>query len=130
MTQNELLDKCEAQVKDLIERLPKALEGLSDEQFNTPAPGGPWSIAGIIDHMNIAAGPYFATVAPLIKNGPKSAGGEVKNTFFGGMITKAAGPNGNAPASGNMVPSKTKYDKSVVDEWLLLHNQFLELTNE
>ena len=130
MIQNELLDKCEAQLKDLIERLPKAVEGLTDEQFNTPAPGGPWSIAGIIDHMNIAAGPYFVAAAPLVKNGPRNSGSAVKNTFFGGMITKAAGPNGNAPAAGNMAPSKATYDKAVLHEWLTIHNQILELVTD
>lgn len=129
MTQTELLDDCRARLESLLDRLPKAVEDLSDEEFNKVAPGGEWSLAGIIDHTLVSLDPYIEAARPLIdqQSGP-TPGGQVKNTFFGGMVTKAAGPGGNAPAPKNMYPRKERFDKSLVEDWVKAHQELLELT--
>lgn len=125
MTQTELLDGSTRVVEDLLVRLPRALEGLTADQMSRPAPGGPWSLAGIVDHMTVSMEPYLSAVEPLLVDGGAEAGRPVSNTFMGKMITRGAGPEGNVPAFGATLPRVQAYDDGVLEAWTARHRQFL-----
>ncbi len=126
MTQNELLDAAEMKVRDLLVRLPRAVEGLSDDQLSLPAPGGPWSLGGIVDHMNVSVRPYLELVKPRLTDAGRSGSDVVRNTIWGRLITKGAGPDGNAPAPTVTHPTGERFSRAVVEEWIALHQEFLE----
>jgi hypothetical protein len=48
--------------------------------------------------------------------------------MIGAAIAKAAGPGGNAPVPPGMAPGKGPYDKSIIDEFIHLHEKLNGLT--
>lgn len=128
MVKSELLDDVTKRVGNLVERLPAAVEGLTVEQMSKPAPGGPWSLGGIIEHMNIAVAPYLDVVGPLVEKSTGHPADEtVSNTFMGRMITRGGGPTGNAPAPTVSHPKQTKYDPKILEDWISHHKRYLEI---
>ncbi len=127
MNQIELVQSTVKKLSSQIERLPDALSGISDEQFNRRMEGHAWTLGGIVDHMLLSHEPYLRIVTPLIDSSEGASGKDPKPSVIGKLLIKGAGPEGNAPAPKVLVPNRSHCDLMIVDRWLELHQEFLEV---
>ncbi|MBX3118686.1 MAG: DinB family protein [Fimbriimonadaceae bacterium] len=127
MTSKEYLAGYPDRVNALVERLKKAVDGLTDEQFNTKQEDGWWSIGQIIEHLMIANGPYLVEMAHVAKSAPRSGGtDEIKHTWFGRFLINAM-DKPNIPAHRSMHPGPGPMEKSKVDDWAAQYSELVSI---
>src|ERR1051325_2858632 len=93
-TQTELLDEWRAECAANVDEAKRLTNGLSDDQFNWhPAPDR-WSIAQIIDHLNIVARLTLPRLEEAISLAPNTDSRKVwKPTFMERLFISMLGPN-------------------------------------
>lgn len=126
MTCEEALANFEKRMVDQIERMRKATNGLSDEQLRAQPEPGVWGVGQVIEHLNMATGPYLTVMDRAIRGALGDGSGLLKLTFLGRLIAKAAGPDGNAPAPKAMSPGANQTGEDVA-EWFRQADRVLEL---
>lgn len=117
MNTDRFLEQCRSKAQEHKERLHRAIADLSDEALNTKTPQGEWSPYQVIEHLNLANGPYLRAMANVIFELPTGQNPEIKHTWFGNMLIKAVGPDSNAKPPKGMVPIKPMFGREVVDRW-------------
>lgn len=126
MTCRELIQKCEAQQKDLLARAEKAQAALSNKQWNE-APAVGWSPAQIFEHMTLASSPYIEILERELPIAPMGDESPVRHTLFGRMIYKVSGPSTNAPSPKNLHPSNKKHTREIYSVWMDQQNRIVKL---
>ncbi len=126
MTCDEALANFEKRVADQIERMRKATDGLTDGQLRAQPEPGVWGVGQVIEHLNLATGPYLTVMDRAIRDASGDGTGLLKLTFLGRLIAKAAGPDGNAPAPKAMSPEANQTSEDVA-EWFRQADRVLEL---
>jgi uncharacterized damage-inducible protein DinB len=128
---------CSTFLEEIVERLEKLVSRgrlvgrtLSEQQLNWSPGAGMWTIGQIFEHMHIANDLYLAPMERAISTARFGGDGEVKHTWIGGLIIKAAGPEGNAPAPRKMVPGPGPYSASVVEQFVSDHEAVAHLARE
>lgn len=117
MTCNEVLANYEERLVGQIARMKSVTEGMTDEQLRAAPEPGVWGVGQVIGHLNMATGPYLDVLDQTIQKASADLGGMLKFTWFGKLIVKAAGPDGNAPAPKNMSPEANQTQADVM-EWM------------
>lgn len=114
-----------AKIRHHSEASVTAARALSEEKLNTPV-DGQWSVAMVLEHMNVSHGAYLETLQKLVPTlGPAS--GPAKTTFMGRKVCKFAGPNGNAPVPSKAMPAVQTYGPEVIDRFSQIQREFADL---
>jgi hypothetical protein len=116
MTYDELVANVSARSNDHVARATAAAEGLSVEQFNSPA-GKEWSVARVFKHLCLADEPYLKAIEEAVPVS-KAGSGEVRHSWVGKLLMKVSGPGGNAPAPAFLIPPELALSTQVIDEWI------------
>lgn len=131
MAQKEFLASGRAHINDLISRVQGVTDGLTDAQLSAPDPSGAWGIGQILEHLNLAHGAYLEAGRGAMEHPVRDAAiGPISLTFFGNMLTRMAGPEGNAPVPKPLIPISDHYSSAVVDQFVSIHRSINELISE
>lgn len=125
----EFLDKQKLRLSEQVDRVKKVTEGLSDAELSKQPEPGVLGVGQVLEHLNLSTEPYLRVMGAAISRGVDDTGGEVRGTFFGKAVAKAAGPDGNAPMPGSMKPGTTQ-TRAVVDQWLDLQVRLDQLIDQ
>lgn len=126
MTCNELLEACEKQNRELLERGKMAAAQLDDDAWNR-APKGGWSPAQIFEHLILSNRDYVEIIAKRLESAPPGGDAPVKHSFFGRIILKSAGPSGNGLVPKPFVPKPGPYTRDVLHRWTAQQEQIIDL---
>lgn len=129
MKAGEFLDKCQTRLTNQVERVKAATDGLSDDELSQQPEPKMLGVGQILEHLNMATEPYLRVMGAVISRGVDDRGGDVRGTFFGKTVAKAAGPDGNAPMPSSMKPGTTQTG-AVVDQWLDLQVRLDQLIDQ
>lgn len=125
---SEFLRDVEQRLLEHVERARAATESLTDVGLNAKPATNPWSIAQIFAHMMLANGSYLPTMQAAISgNKPAKNPSPIQHSFFGRMLLKASGPQGNAPAPKSMRPKAGPFSRDVVEKWMVQTREIVEL---
>ena len=125
MTFDAFLDGIADRAKEHERRAVSASEGLTSEQFNKPA-GQEWSVARVYKNLCLADEPYLVAIENALANAAAGSG-QVKHSFFGKMLMKFSGPDGNAPAPAFLIPPALALSTDVIEEWKGYRSTFIRL---
>lgn len=126
MEQSAFLDHLRSETQQLTIRLEKAAATHSDETWDiVPARG--WSPAGIARHMVLTNAPYLSVLAGVVAQARPATQARIAHTWFGSMLLKGAGPQGNSPAPRSLHPGPGPHGKPVVEEWTRQQTAWLAL---
>lgn len=114
-----------AKIRHHSEASVSAARGLSAEKLNAPV-DGQWSVAMVLEHMNVSHGAYLETLRKLVPT-LCPASGPAKTTFIGRKVCKFAGPNGNAPVPSKAMPAVQTYGPEVIDRFSQIQREFADL---
>lgn len=115
MTFDELLNWFIISTSDCISRIQTAVGNLSEADFNKSAIPGLWSPALIVEHLVLSNAPYIEMIEGAVAAAePLDGSTEMKQTFLGAQIRKAAGPSGNAPVPRAFAPKASEVPKSQI----------------
>lgn len=129
MTSKEYLAAYPARVNSLVARMNKAVNSLTDEQFNQKQANGWWSIGQIIEHLYIATAPYLSAMTEISQTTPKKGGGdEIKHTWFASFLISAM-DKPNTPAPKSMIPKPGPTPRSTLVAWLGQMEGLLEIAH-
>ena len=77
-----------------------------------------WSAAQIVEHMIIVNRIYLQEIQGGMERVKKATGdASLRYTFFGRLLIRASGPNGNAPSPKVFIPSSNPIWQEVFAEW-------------
>lgn len=126
MNSDDFLDECRAKAQDQVNRARIVMESIDDAGINYVPKGDLWTVGQVFDHMIMANTPYLATIESQLDRAPREGPGEINHTFFGKMIMKHGGPEGNVPAPKSMVPPPPPTARERIDLWFAQMTLFLE----
>lgn len=126
MTCKEWLDDCRQKFEDQLQRADAVSAKIDEEAWNRPHPGG-WSPAQIFEHLVLSNGPYLLMLAEAVPLAPAGEESPVRQTWFGKMLLKMAGPTGNAPTPKAFVPGPGPFSREVFDGWRSQQVRVIEL---
>lgn len=117
MTASQFCSEC----KEAIISLSSKIESLdlNDAALNSRTSGETWTVGQILEHMLLAHKPYVATMQnglATASTGNPDAG--VAFTWFGRLIARGAGPEGNVPAPKQLQPSGGPHDSKTIADWI------------
>jgi hypothetical protein len=116
MTPAEFRQSIAPRIDDQIARTRAALDGLPIEKWNEAIPNWDWTVAQILEHVHMSNRSYLAPLEVVLRN-PVKGESPFKLGFLATQIIKNAGPGGNAPAPGRVVPAKGPYDDKVLERF-------------
>jgi hypothetical protein len=123
----EFLDVIERRLEDQIKRGRSVGHSMSPEQLNWSPGADKWSMAQIYEHMMLGNSFYLQIVRDAIDASLKGGNEEIKHSFVGKLIIRAAGPKGNAPPPRQMVPEPGPYTPDIVERWAGQTQAFLDM---
>ena len=107
MTVDDFLDHVIERNELFNRRLEKAITGKSNDDLLRQSHHGEWSPIQVVEHMTLANSYYLPMMSDALASASRGAPArEIKHSFFGRMIIKATGPNGNAPAPASLHPKE------------------------
>lgn len=126
MTCQELIVQGESQNRELLERGKAAAAKLDDQEWNQAPPKG-WSPAQIFEHLLLTNQAYVDLIAEKLKTAPKGGDTPIRHTWFGKIILKSAGPEGNGPVPKPFIPHAGPYTRDVLDRWIAQQQAIIDL---
>src|SRR5579871_492466 len=125
----ESLAEWTASNNQMMTRLECAVGDLDEETLNRRPDAKTWSPLQVVEHLVLTNAPYLQTISAALDRASSSTGDpEVRLSFFGRILRRAAGPGRNTPALLKMLhPRATPIAKSIVDEWQQQQKQLLAL---
>jgi hypothetical protein len=131
VTDGALLESVISRLEDLVQRVQILSQGIGERELNAKPIPKRWSIGQTFEHMILGAQDYVANVRTALANTRREGvEREVSHTWFGRIIIRGAGPTGNAPVPKPLIPEDGPYRKDVVDRWLALHQEIIELAKK
>lgn len=126
MTCTELVAEAERRTQEQTERIRAKLATFEEAAWEKISPGSDWSTGPILEHMIISNESYLPTLETAVASAARGgSGSEARTTLFGRMLTKAAGPDGNAPAPKAMRPPPGPVDRDAVSaRWYASQERF------
>ena len=121
------LETATASLNDLINRARFDGAHLSSTQLNWKPSEDQWSIGQIFEHMHLATAPYLQPMTEAIENAPFDRKGEVRHSWIGKLIIKAAGPDSNAPAPKQLIPGSGPHNGTVIEKFVADYQRLAEL---
>jgi len=117
--------------QEMLARMLVLTANLDEKTLNTTPDASLWSPAQIIEHLVLANRPYLRAIGGVLKNAPRTQGdAPLRYTFFGKLLRKAVGPDGNAPAPKALHPRTTPIPTSVIQEWQQQQTELMALLNQ
>lgn len=115
--------------EELLHRGIVVTQDVSGDQLNI-ALGNEWSPAQVFDHLTLGNAIYIQTIQSGLDSA-KTIGEdlEARGTWFGRIIEKGAGPNGNAPVPKSIRPRSGFIEKTIVDKWVDQQREIIRLLN-
>ena len=126
----DFIDDVEQRLVDGINRGRDAGHSVTPDQLNWCPGPSKWSMAQIFEHMMLANAGYLPTIRNAIDSSAKDQQRQVKHTFFGKLIIRGAGPQGNAPAPKQLVPGPGPYTPDIIDRWAAQSQAVLDMARE
>ncbi|MBV6459242.1 MAG: hypothetical protein HONBIEJF_02387 [Fimbriimonadaceae bacterium] len=118
MTAAELVDSCLIELDRHLERVEAVRRRVDDSVWNRRTARGEWSAGEVVEHMVRTHQPYMERVGAAVAAAGPDGGAPVEHTWFGGLLIKASGPNGNAKSPGSTVPAERQYDEVDYRRWV------------
>jgi hypothetical protein len=123
------------QVRTLIRRARELTEGVSPDTFNRTPPGGGWSAAQCLDHLNETARIYLPIIADAMDTGSPAAGAgpHEGRTLLGRVVVWSQEPpvRLRVRTFEGMLPSSEELDPDqVLEDFELLHEELIVRINE
>lgn len=129
MTRDELLEAVRTRVPEQTRRAVQAAERIRDGRWEDHPIPGEWSVPQVFHHLTLANAPYFEGMRSALASAGPGPNAEVRFTWFGTFIRKAAGPGGNAPPPKALIPSKDPIGREVVEVWRGQQDELLRLAD-
>lgn len=126
MNSDAFLEKIAEQAQDQVNRARVIMESIDDATINRVPEGNLWTVGQVFDHMIIANTPYLAVIEEKLSTTKKTGAGEIKHSWLGNFLMKAAGPEGNAPAPKFMIPANPPTSRERIDLWFTQMDLFLQ----
>lgn len=126
MTRSESLSAWMRRNEEQVSRVREATEGLSEAVLNRRPDSKTWSPAQVLEHLVISNRPYLQTIRDGLSRAAVEDS-EIRNTFFGRMIVKGAGPGGKAPVIKKLMPRDSPILLEIIQEWKAQQSQFHSL---
>ena len=115
----------------MVECLVSSTRDLDDAAMNYRPDRSIWSPAQVVEHMVLANRPYLKTIEAGMERAQKGTGDhQIHYSFFGKLLIKAVGPDGNAPAPKVLHPSPRPIWRDVFTEWQQQQTQLLSLLDQ
>ena len=111
------LEELRSRIEDLRSRGNLIGRVLTDAQLNWSPGADKWSAGQIFDHMRIANSYYFGIMEKAVDKGRYGPRQEVRHTWIGSFLIKAAGPSGNVPAPKQMIPARGPFDEKILTQF-------------
>jgi hypothetical protein len=117
--------------EEMIARLLALSAGIDEKTLNTTADASLWSPAQVVEHLVLTNRPYLNVMAAVLKTAGRGAvDAQVRYSVIGGILCKAAGPDGNAPAPKALHPRTTSIPLTIVEEWRQQETELLGLLDQ
>ena len=129
MNSDAFLDEIGHKAQDHVNRARVIMESIDDSVINRVPAGNLWTVGQVFDHLIIANTPYLAIMEEKVRL-PKDGPGEIKHTWIGNFLMKAAGPSGNAPAPKAMIPADPPTSRERIDLWFVQMGLFLQFIDQ
>lgn len=104
------LDRCIARIEPL--------KKLSAQQFNAITPAHNWSVGQQIEHLLLSHEKQVEQLRGVLSILPDYRGEELRFSWIGKFIAKAAGPAGNGPVPKPFVPGAGPFAVAILDRLL------------
>jgi len=115
----------------MLARMLALTPNLDEKTLNTTPDASLWSPAQILEHLVLTNKPYLRAIGGVLKSAPRIQGDpSLRYTFFGSLLRKAAGPDGNAPAPKSLHPRTTSIPITIVQEWQQQQIESMALLNQ
>ncbi|HZH98555.1 MAG TPA: DinB family protein [Fimbriimonadaceae bacterium] len=120
MTQLDLIEAVRGHLDEQEEFVCSQVRGLGREALNWKAAPDGWSVAQCLDHLIRTADMYLGALDAAISAAPPRAEEAHRNTWLGGKIIAAVGPDSkaNVPVPKPLIPSEAPFDESICDRFL------------
>ena len=129
MEYTSFLDSAHHRLSASVARIEELCRPLTPEQLTKQPEPGVWGVGQILEHLAVSMESYDEVLPHAVQGAP-SGGGEVKHTRFGSFIIKACQPGANSPAPKPFHPVQPRYDQSVVDRFVKVHQGVLDLIGQ
>ena len=104
--------------EQMTTRLLALTSGLDEQTLNTSPDPSLWSPAQVVEHLVLTNRPYLQLMGTALQTAARvSDDPPVHLSFFGRILCKAAGPDGNAPAPKALHPRTTPIPITILQEW-------------
>ncbi|MCW3055004.1 MAG: hypothetical protein JWN14_4174 [Chthonomonadales bacterium] len=117
--------------QEMLARMLVATAHRDEKALNTTPDVSLWSPAQIVEHLVLTNRPYLRAIADVLQiaaHVPEDP--LLRYTFIGGLLCKAAGPDGNVPAPKALHPRTTSIPITVVQEWQQQQIELMALINQ
>jgi hypothetical protein len=88
----ELINRLEVQVEKHLAEAIKVYQNLTSEELNKQSPGGGWSIAQCLEHLNTYGDYYIPKMAKGLDNFKGESSSNFTSTWLGNYFTKMLDP--------------------------------------
>ncbi len=117
--------------QEMLARMLVATADRDERTLNTTPDTSLWSPAQIVEHLVLTNRPYLRAIADVLQTATHvSEDPPLRYTVFGGLLCKAAGPDGNAPAPKSLHPRTTAIPVTIVQEWQQQQTELMALLNQ
>jgi len=132
MQQSDCLEKWRAELNAIEAQAEQLTAGLTDEQFNWHPASDKWSIAQILDHLNIVARLTLPRLEAATADAPRVGSEDPWSpSFLERLFFSMLGPNAKfkSPVPPAFVPGDGGSRQSIMDEFRNLHQRYVNCVN-
>ena len=117
--------------QEMTTRVRRLTSNLDAEALNRHPEPSIWSPAQVVEHMVLTNRLYLRLIETALQNAERAAiDHPIHFSFFGKILSKAAGPGGNAPAPKELHPRTAVISTAILEEWEQQQTQLLSLMDQ
>jgi hypothetical protein len=127
LNQSDCLEKWQAELAAIVTQAGELTSGLTDAQFNWHAAPDRWSIAQIVDHLNIIARLTLPRLEDAISSAPKVSAAKLwKPSFLERMFISMLGPSPKfkSPVPPPFVPGEGGSSVEMMSVFMEMHRRY------